>query len=66
PISINPKQKNRILKRRIARAIFEKRYNLPKQRKPYIHESRHVHAMRRPRGPGGRFLNTNDTANARR
>ncbi|CAG8462306.1 1650_t:CDS:2 [Cetraspora pellucida] len=66
PITINPKQKNRILKRRVARAIFEKRYNLPKQRKPYIHESRHVHAMRRPRGPGGRFLNTNDTVNAKR
>ncbi|RHZ44553.1 hypothetical protein Glove_718g41 [Diversispora epigaea] len=54
--NLNPKQINRINKRRIAREKFKKKHNIPKQRKPYIHESRHIHALRRPRGPGGRFL----------
>lgn len=55
PILVNPKQYQRIVKRREARGKLEKIGRLPFGRQEYLYESRHKHALKRTRNEDGRF-----------
>ncbi|EDR29826.1 hypothetical protein, conserved [Entamoeba dispar SAW760] len=56
-IFVNDKQFNRIIKRRSERHNLESQKSIssPSNKQKFKYESRHLHAMKRQRGEGGRF-----------
>ncbi|GAX26174.1 nuclear transcription factor Y, alpha [Fistulifera solaris] len=69
PTYVNAKQYFRILKRREARKVLEAyfaRTRRAREEKPYMHESRHKHALRRLRGSSGRFLTKSEIEQLKR
>ncbi|KAI6213247.1 Nuclear transcription factor Y subunit [Aphelenchoides besseyi] len=60
PIYVNVKQYARIVQRRGARAKLLQEGRISKERRKFLHESRHNHALKRMRGIGGKFDSNGD------
>lgn len=64
PVPVNSLQYHRILKRRVARS--KQRPFVRHKGKGYLHESRHMHAVTRLRGPKGKFLSKEELGGLRK